>query len=66
MPGGKGEVGVNVSSDLLATMDIRGNNATTAVASVSGKTNFAAFVVNNSGTGDLVYCIICRFDEIYH
>jgi fibronectin-binding autotransporter adhesin len=53
MPGGTGEIGVNVSSSLLATMDIRGNNATTAIASVSGNTNFAGVVVNNSGTGDI-------------
>ncbi len=53
MPGGTGDVGVNVASGLLATLDVRGNSATTAVASVEGSTNFAALVVNNSGSGDL-------------
>ncbi|MGA2911656.1 MAG: site-specific integrase [Candidatus Levyibacteriota bacterium] len=50
MPGGN--VGVNTTSP-LAPLDVRGNSSTTAVASVSGQTSFAALVANNNGVGDL-------------
>ena len=53
MPGGTGDVGVNVSSGLLATLDVRGNRATTPAASVSATSTYAAMEVNNNGTGDL-------------
>ncbi|HUD09394.1 MAG TPA: hypothetical protein VMR77_01135, partial [Patescibacteria group bacterium] len=38
----------------VATLDVRGNSAVTAVASISGNTNFAGLVVYNSGNGDLI------------
>jgi hypothetical protein len=47
-----GNVGINATTPLTA-LDVRSNSATTAVASVSGSTNFAAMVVDNSGFGDL-------------
>jgi hypothetical protein len=53
MPNGTGQVGVNVSSNLLASFDVRGNSATTPAASVSAASNYAAMVVNNSGNGDI-------------
>ena len=37
----------------LATLDVRGNIATTPTASISGATTFAEAVVDQSGTGDL-------------
>ena len=37
----------------LATLDVRGNIATTPVASLSGATTFANTVIDQSGTGDL-------------
>ena len=46
---------MNVSSGLLATMDIRGNSATEPGASVSGTSTNAAMVVNNNGSGDSVH-----------
>ena len=45
-----------IQSSPLATLDIRpntSNGGTLAVASVSGKTSFAAMVVDNSGAGDI-------------
>ena len=47
-----GNVGIGTTSP-LATLDARGNSATTPVASISGNTNEAALVVDNSGSGDL-------------
>ena len=47
-----GSVGIGTVSP-LATLDVRGNVATTPVASLSGATTFAAFDVNQNGTGDL-------------
>jgi site-specific recombinase XerD len=47
-----GSVGIGTSSP-LATLDVRGNSGTLAVASISGQTSFAAMVVDNSGVGDL-------------
>lgn len=52
MPG-TGQVGINVSSGLLSSLDIRGNSGTISIASISGTTAFAGLVVNNSGVGDL-------------
>jgi hypothetical protein len=52
MPGAGAGVGVNTNSP-LASFDIRGNTATTAAASVSAASTFAAMAVNNSGSGDL-------------
>ncbi len=54
-----GDIGTGTNNnDPKASFDIRSNTAngggTVAVASVSGKTSFAALVVNNSGTGDLI------------
>ena len=53
MPGGTGDVGINVSSGLLGTLDVRGNTATTPAASVSAASTFATLDVNNNGSGDL-------------
>ncbi|HSW97599.1 MAG TPA: hypothetical protein VLF89_07280 [Candidatus Saccharimonadales bacterium] len=47
-----GRVGVGTSSP-LAKLDVRGITGTIPVASVSGTTSFASFVVNNDGVGDL-------------
>jgi len=47
-----GNVGIGTTNPLVA-LDVRGNSGTLAVASVSGKTSFAALVTNNDGTGDL-------------
>ncbi len=47
-----GNVGIGTTSP-LATLDVRGNSATTPIASFSGSTNFAGLVVDNSGSGDL-------------
>src|SRR5206468_2261799 len=52
MPGGTGNVGINTTTT-LATLDVRGNTATTPAASVSANSNFAAMVVDNTGSGDL-------------
>ena len=52
-PNGTGDVGVNVSSGLLATLDVRANTGSTSVASISGKTAFSNLIVDQSGTGDL-------------
>jgi hypothetical protein len=45
-------IGTNNTSP-LATLDVRPNSGTLAIASVSGKTSFASLVVDNSGVGDL-------------
>jgi len=37
-----------------STLDIRGNTGHLSVASASGTTTAAAFIVDNSGTGDLL------------
>ncbi|MBI2034446.1 MAG: hypothetical protein HYT11_01810, partial [Candidatus Levybacteria bacterium] len=37
----------------LATLDVRTNSGTLAIASVSGATSFAGLVVDNSGLGDI-------------
>lgn len=50
---GTGQVGINVSSGLISSFDVRGNSGTTSVESISGATSFAGLVVNNSGVGDL-------------
>ena len=47
-----GKVGIGTANPLV-TLDVRGNSGTTAVASFSGQTSFAAMVVDNSGVGDL-------------
>ncbi len=47
-----GNVGIGTTSP-LATLDIRGNSATTPISSLSGSTNFATMLVNNNGSGDL-------------
>ena len=47
-----GQVGIDTASP-LASLDVRATSATTAVASISGSTNYAALVLNNSGKGDL-------------
>ncbi|HXC05313.1 MAG TPA: hypothetical protein VNZ86_11210, partial [Bacteroidia bacterium] len=52
LPGGSAGIGINTITP-LASLDVRGNLGTTPVASISGKTSFAALVVNNSGSGDL-------------
>ncbi len=52
MPNGTGNVGINTTSP-LATLDVRGNVGTNSIASVSGETSKAAFVVDNTGVGDL-------------
>ena len=46
-------LGIGVNSSLLATLDARALLGTLAVASVSGKTSFAAEIVDQSGVGDL-------------
>ena len=48
---GRGLVGVGTASP-LATLDVRANSGTIAVASISGRTSFAALTVDNA-TGDL-------------
>jgi hypothetical protein len=48
-----GNVGIGTTLP-LATLDVRGNSATTPIASFSGSTNFAGLVVDNSGNGDLI------------
>ena len=45
-------IGINTNAP-LAALDVRGSSGTTSVATVSGKTSFAALVVNNSGAGDI-------------
>ncbi len=47
-----GNVGIGTTTP-LSTLDIRGQSGTISVASVSGKTSFAALVANNDGVGDL-------------
>ncbi len=50
-----GKVGINATSP-LSTLDVRGNTTnggTISVASISGRTSFAALVANNDGVGDL-------------
>ena len=47
-----GNFGIGTTSP-LATLDVRGNRGTTPIASFSGKTSFAGFVVDQSGSGDL-------------
>ena len=49
---GGGSLGIGTTGP-LATIDIRGNSGTMPVASVSGATAFAGFVVDQSGTGDI-------------
>jgi len=54
-----GQVGINAgqnNSSPLATLDVRANltnGGTLPVASISGKTSFAALTVDNSGLGDI-------------
>ena len=51
---GSGNVGIGTNNTSpLATLDVRGNSATTPAASVSASSTFAALDVNNSGSGDL-------------
>ncbi len=50
---GLGSMGVNTIAP-LATVDVRGNSATTPIASISGSTNMAGLIVDNSGSGDLL------------
>ncbi|HXC06519.1 MAG TPA: hypothetical protein VNZ86_17300, partial [Bacteroidia bacterium] len=47
-----GQVGINATTP-AATLDVRASSATLAVASVSGSSNFANLVVDQSGTGDI-------------
>lgn len=47
-----GSIGIGTTAP-LATLDVRGNLATIPAASVSANSNFAALVVNNTGTGDI-------------
>src|SRR6185369_11508401 len=49
---GTGKLGIGTTSP-LAAFDVRGNSGTTAVASISGQSSFAALVVDNSGSGDI-------------
>ncbi len=54
-PGGSGLVGINTDGTTpLANFDVRLNNGTIAIASISGATSFAGLVVDNSGTGALI------------
>ncbi len=54
LQGSGGRIGIGANSNTpLATLDIRPNIGTLAVASISGKTSFASLVVDNSGVGDL-------------
>jgi hypothetical protein len=48
-----GNAGIGTTAP-VATLDLRGNSATTPIASFSGSTNFAGLVVDNSGNGDLI------------
>ncbi len=48
-----GLISFNGPSSPLATLDLRSASGTIAIASVSGKTSFAALTVDNSGVGDL-------------
>jgi hypothetical protein len=48
----EGNIGIGTSAPLGA-LDVRGNLGTTPVASLSGQTSFAAFVVDNRGLGDI-------------
>jgi site-specific recombinase XerD len=48
-----GNVGIGTTNP-LATLDVRGNSATSAIASFSGSTNFAGLLVSNAGSGDLI------------
>ena len=41
----------------LATLDVRGMTGTTPIASLSGVTSFASLVVDQSGFGDILYCL---------
>ena len=47
-----GSIGIGTTTP-LSTLDVRGNSGTISVASISGKTSFAALVTNNDGAGDL-------------
>lgn len=47
-----GQIGIGATNP-LATLDVRGNSGTTPVASISGQTAQAAFIIDNSGNGDL-------------
>ncbi|MDO8269413.1 MAG: hypothetical protein Q7T54_01945 [Candidatus Levybacteria bacterium] len=47
-----GRVGIGTSNP-LSTLDVRAQNGTVSVASVSGATSFAGLVVDNSGSGDI-------------
>ena len=47
-----GNVGIGTTLP-IATLDVRGNTATTPAASVSATSTYAALDVNNNGTGDL-------------
>ncbi len=54
-PNGTGLIGFNTNSP-LSSIDLQGNpvtGGTLSIASVSGQTSFAAFVIDNSGSGDL-------------
>ncbi len=48
-----GNLGLGTISP-LATLDIRGNSNTSPIASLSGTTNFAGLVVDQSGSGDII------------
>lgn len=49
-----GNININNGTNTpLATLDLRANSGTLAIASVSGQTSFAALTVDNSGVGDL-------------
>jgi hypothetical protein len=54
-PNGTGRVGIFSPSGAapLASLDIRGNSGTLAIASMSAKTSYAGLVVDNQGLGDL-------------
>jgi len=49
----QGNVGIGTAIP-FAALDVRASSATTPIASVAGATNFAALVVNNSGSGDIM------------
>jgi hypothetical protein len=46
-------LGTNAAISPLASLDVRATNGTQPIASMSGATSFAGFVVDNTGTGDL-------------
>lgn len=53
VPNGTGKIGLFTNGTLGASLDLRANSGTLAIASISGKTSFAGLVVDNSGVGDL-------------